>query len=162
MSLPAKKKTLARQKRAWHQHRCVCMEEEADQGVEVVRKGFTQEKTLQLISETEAGARASTLPGWWLCGIFIVLIESICWVLVECQAKPFEMSSFSPVLPLKADSYHSNLLGKSEVKFSVPITGSRWWKLGVSILPGWWPWCHGLCKTFSKYCTSMRLLMLLN
>ena len=40
------------------------MEEEADQGVEVVRKGFTQEKTLQLISETEAGARASTLPGW--------------------------------------------------------------------------------------------------
>lgn len=41
------------------------VEEEADLGVEVVRKGFTQEKTLELISETEAGARASTLhPGW--------------------------------------------------------------------------------------------------
>ena len=41
------------------------MEEEVDQGVEVVRKGFTQEKTLELVSETEAGARASTLhPGW--------------------------------------------------------------------------------------------------
>lgn len=40
-------------------------EEEADQGVEVVRKGFTQKKTLELVSETEAGARASTLhPGW--------------------------------------------------------------------------------------------------
>lgn len=44
----------------------------------VVRKGFTQEDTHQLVFEIGSGKRGlASYPGYWLCGTIVFLIESI-------------------------------------------------------------------------------------